>query len=113
MNKYDITHKDVTCIAADWENKKFILQYRGYTFSYTQKFDIVANADTDHIREVIDEFLFCFKTEAQATLFKILALCNEKTKDLDLNDKSEAASEAVIREYQAYSNIRTLILDRY
>lgn len=59
MTNYNLTYRGVTCIAADWESTpyKFAFLYKGHTYLFEQKREIRQNADTDHIRCVIEQFL--------------------------------------------------------
>lgn len=59
MTNYHLTYRGVTCIDADWESTpyKFIFLYKGHIYYFAQKREIWRNADTDHIRCVIDQFL--------------------------------------------------------
>ncbi len=59
MTNYDLEYRGVTCIAADWETTpyKFTFLYKGHTYLFEQKREIWRNADTDHIRCVIEQFL--------------------------------------------------------
>lgn len=59
MTNYDLEYRGVVCIAADWESTpyKFVFLYKGHTYIFEQKRDIRQNADTDHIRCVIEQFL--------------------------------------------------------
>lgn len=59
MTRYNLKYKGITCIAADWEADpfKFVFLYKGYSHVFEQKRQISQNADTDHIRCAIEQFL--------------------------------------------------------
>lgn len=57
MTKYDLQYNNVKCTGVDWEKKIFCFEIAGKTYIHHQKKDISCNADTDHIRCVIDEFI--------------------------------------------------------
>lgn len=61
FNHYDLTHKDILCVAVDWnsEPKRFVLVdlKKNEACLYHQVEEHDCSADTDHIRCVINEFL--------------------------------------------------------
>ena len=55
MNKYNITHKGITCTDVDWETDTFYLEYKGIKYIYKSLGKVSCCADTDHIRCIIEE----------------------------------------------------------
>lgn len=55
-DKYHIDYDGVICTAVNWETKEFYFTFKGKEYKYKQQCDISCNADTDHIRCVIEEF---------------------------------------------------------
>ena len=56
LDKYDLKYDDVLCTAVNWETREFYFTFKGKEYKYKQQGDISCNADTDHIRCVIEEF---------------------------------------------------------
>ena len=57
MTEYNLRYRDVTCLAVDWENDVFVLDYADRVYNFKPIRYISQSADTDHIRCVIDQFL--------------------------------------------------------
>ena len=59
ISQYNIEYKGVKCTEARWNSKpiKFQFVYKGNYIIYEQQGEIDCNADTDHIRMAIEEFL--------------------------------------------------------
>lgn len=55
-DKYHINYDGVICTDVNWETKEFYFTFKGKEYKYKQQGDISCNADTDHIRCVIEEF---------------------------------------------------------
>ena len=55
-DKYHIDYDGVICTEVNWETKEFCFTFKGKEYKYKQQGDISCNADTDHIRCVIEEF---------------------------------------------------------
>lgn len=55
-NKYRVEYDGVVCTEVNWETKEFYFTFKGKEYKYKQQGDISCNADTDHIRCVIEEF---------------------------------------------------------
>lgn len=55
-DKYRVEYDGVVCTEVNWETKEFCFTFKGKKYKYKQQGDISCNADTDHIRCVIEEF---------------------------------------------------------
>ena len=55
-DKYRVEYDSVVCTEVNWETKEFYFTFEGKEYKYKQQGDISCNADTDHIRCVIEEF---------------------------------------------------------
>lgn len=55
-DKYRVEYDGVVCTEVNWGTKEFCFTFKGKEYKYTQQGDISCNADTDHIRCVIEEF---------------------------------------------------------
>lgn len=55
-DKYRVEYDGVVCTEVNWKTKEFYFTFKGKEYKYKQQGDISCNADTDHIRCVIEEF---------------------------------------------------------
>lgn len=55
MKNYDLEYKGVKCTQVEWEDYIFYFEYLGKEYVFEQEIEVLASADTDHIRIVIEE----------------------------------------------------------
>lgn len=55
-DKYRVEYDGVVCTEVNWETKEFYFTFKGKEYKYKQQGDVSCNADTDHVRCVIEEF---------------------------------------------------------
>lgn len=73
ISQYNLEHKGVKCTEARWNSKpiKFQFVYKGNYIVYEQQGEFHCNADTDHIRMAIEEFLLSQKGKPRTNFDRI------------------------------------------
>ena len=96
IDKYDIEYMGVKCTGVDWTRHIFYLTKDGNKYTYMQTKAVYCNADTDHIRCVIEEqFLPWWKDER----IKELEEENAKLKDKWDNLRCVYSYDGEVMEY--------------
>lgn len=126
-NKYRVEYDGVVCTEVNWETKEFYFTFKGKEYKYKQQGDISCNADTDHIRCVIEEFkedlmkkeennmenyivINGKKTELTKEQLKQLGIGIEKERNNPFNDMEEYRTEYYY--IDAFGIEKTLFNDR-
>ena len=79
MDKYRVEYDGVICTEVNWENKEFYFTFKGKEYKYQQQGDISCNADTDHIRCVIEEFKKYLMKKEENNMENYIVINGKKT----------------------------------